>query len=127
MAIEYLLDTHAFLWWIHGDSQLPVGCRKLIESPVTVKYVSMVTAWEIAIKISIGKLTDPGNVEALLNEGGLIPLEISFNHIERSKSLPLHHRDPFDRMLIAQALAEKMTLISNEMVFDRYGVKRVWE
>jgi PIN domain nuclease of toxin-antitoxin system len=89
--------------------------------------LSIVTPWEIAIKVSIGKLPDPGSIPSLIERGDLGVLPVDLEHVARVKSLPLHHRDPFDRMLIAQALAEKLTLVSNEAVFDRYGVKRVWE
>jgi PIN domain nuclease of toxin-antitoxin system len=122
----YLLDTHAFLWWAKDERLLPDLPRSVIANAGNRIFVSLASAWEIAIKISIGKLLDPGAIPEILERAKFTPLEIAFDHIEQCKSLPLYHRDPFDRMLIAQAMAEDLTLVSNETVFDAYGVARVW-
>ncbi len=124
--MDYLLDTHAFLWWISGDAELPAFSRQLIAEGTSQVYLSMVTPWEVAIKISVRKLPDPGLLQQFLLRGNFVALPIEFRHIEKFKTLSLHHRDPFDRMLIAQALADDLTIISNETIFDVYGVKRVW-
>ena len=123
----YLLDTHAFLWWVSIKNALPHETRTIIIKPDSEIFVSFVTGWEIAIKVSVGKLNDPGTIQSLVKRAGFDSLSIDFDHVEIYKALPLHHRDPFDRMLIAQALAENLTLISNETIFDAYGVKRLWD
>ena len=125
-----LLDTHALLWWLAGDDRLSVAARAAIADEANEIFVSAATAWEIATKARIGKLPAP----ALTGSGmmrtiaaqGFHELAITVAHGERAGSLPGMHRDPFDRMLIAQAHAEAMALVSNETVFDGYGVTRVW-
>lgn len=125
-----LLDTHALLWWLDGDERLPLPVREWIGNPSHVVLVSAASAWEIATKVRIGKL--PGAVEvaerfhACLMEQSFTPLAISMDHSLRAGSLPGPHRDPFDRMLIAQAQAENIPLISNETLFDGYGIRRIW-
>ena len=128
--MRLLLDTHALLWWLDGDKRLPLRVRKLIQADETVVYVSAASAWEIVTKARIGKL--PGalavaeDVAACLIAQGFSGLAITVEHAQRAGSLPGPHRDPFDRMLIAQALAENVGLVSDEEVFDGYGVRRVW-
>lgn len=125
-----LLDTHALLWWLAGDDQLSAAARGAIADEANEIFVSAASAWEIATKIRIGKLPAPalegGGVTRAIAAQGFHELAISVDHGERAGSLPGSHRDPFDRMLIAQAQAEAMTLVSNESVFDSYGVTRVW-
>lgn len=126
--MRLLLDTHALLWWLSGNTQLPVRAREAIQ--VHESYVSAASAWEVATKVRIGKL--PGAAHLALgfaghvHAQGFLELPISLQHAERAGTLPGHHRDPFDRMLIAQAQAENLVLISNEDLFDSYGVVRLW-
>lgn len=128
--MKALLDTHAFLWWLSGDDQLSTQARSWIEAIEHPIFVSAASAWEIATKVRIGKL--PGaqavvtNFYEYLIQQGLTPLDITPDHALRAGSLPGLHRDPFDRMLIAQAQALDMLLISNEDLFDQYGIRRIW-
>lgn len=125
-----LLDTHAFLWWIAGDKRLSTKARKAIADESNEIFVSAVSAWEISTKIRIGKLVAPalaGNgVTRAIASQGFQSLGISVDHGERAGSLSLAHRDPFDRMLVAQAQADGMAIVSNEMIFDECGVTRIW-
>jgi len=125
-----LLDTHALLWWLDGDERLSLPAREFIGDESNGIMVSAASAWEIAIKVRLGKL--PGAVEvaarlaACLHQQGFAPLAIRLDHALRAGSLPDIHRDPFDRMLIAQAQVENLLLLSNEAVFDDYGISRLW-
>jgi PIN domain nuclease of toxin-antitoxin system len=123
----YLLDTHALLWWLEDNKKLPAKSRHIITNDENDIFVSLATGWEIAIKAALGKLEDIGNFQSEIKIEGFALLAISFDHIEKVKTLPHHHRDPFDRMLVAQALTEDLTLLSNETLFDAYGVRRVWD
>ena len=129
-AVKALLDTHALLWWLDGDERLPAAARGWIGDPAHIVLVSAASAWEIATKFRIGKL--PGAVEvverfhACLLEQAFTPLAITTDHALRAGKLPGPHRDPFDRMLIAQAQTEHVPLISNEILFDGYGIRRIW-
>lgn len=129
VAMRFLLDTHALLWWLTDDARLPHQIDPLLEDLDHDVFVSAASVWEIAIKIRSGKL-DAGSLgQGLAGEivrQGFLPLPISAEHAERAGALPPHHHDPFDRMLIAQAQAENLRLVSNERLFDRYGVARVW-
>lgn len=128
--MKALLDTHTLLWWLDGDEKLSKPAREWISQPGSLILVSAASAWEIATKVRIGKL--PGAVEVVaryhdcLADQGFTPLAISSDHALRAGSLPGPHRDPFDRMLIAQAQAENIPLISNETLFDSYGILRIW-
>lgn len=128
--MKALLDTHTLLWWLDGDERLSSAARKWIAETEHIVLVSAASAWEIATKVRIGKL--PGAAEVAeryhdcLAEQGFTPLSISTDHALRAGSLPGLHRDPFDRMLIAQAQAENIPLISNETLFDHYGIRRIW-
>ncbi|MCC6523758.1 MAG: type II toxin-antitoxin system VapC family toxin [Polyangiaceae bacterium] len=128
--MQLLLDTHAFLWFVSGDPALSARARRAIEAPASTRSVSIATLWEIAIKVSIGKialalpLAELVQVGALDNEMSLVP--IAREHAIAVASLPLHHRDPIDRLLVAQALAEGLVLVSRDEAFDAYGVGRVW-
>jgi PIN domain nuclease of toxin-antitoxin system len=125
-----LLDTHAFLWFIEGDTRLTAAVRPLIEDPASAVFISSASLWETAIKISTGKLLLSQPFETLipqqiaLNDIALLDIEIS--HLSRVTGLPFHHRDPFDRLLIAQAMAEGLPIVSADHVFDAYGVTRLW-
>lgn len=124
------MDTHAFLWWIANSSRLStVAYDAIFESENTV-YVSAATAWEIATKYGLGKLPEAEamtyDIVGMIAHQGFNELPITVKHGDRAGSLLVHHRDPFDRMLIAQAITEDLVLVSNETVFDRYGVRRLW-
>lgn len=128
--LDLLLDTHAFLWWIAGDAALSVRARAAIADQRNGVFVSAASAWEIATKFRIGRL--PGvaaivsDLAAVLDAQGFVPLAIAFLHGQAGGSLPGPLKDPFDRMLIAQAMLEGMVLVSNEERFDAYGVQRLW-
>ncbi|TXI42564.1 MAG: type II toxin-antitoxin system VapC family toxin [Nitrosomonas sp.] len=128
--MKALLDTHTLLWWLDGDEQLSLTARSWIEIPEHRILVSAASAWEIATKVRIGKLPGAQAVAANFHEclisQGFAPLDITADHALRAGSLPGPHRDPFDRMLIAQAQALNIPLISNENLFDHYGVRRIW-
>ncbi|HYT87758.1 MAG TPA: type II toxin-antitoxin system VapC family toxin [Gemmataceae bacterium] len=128
--MRLLLDTHAFLWFVLNDPQLSAAARTAISDPKNEVFVSPATYWEIAIKVSIGKyaLTVPFEdfIRHALKDNGFKILPIEIRPAARVATLPFHHKDPFDRLLIAQALAEDLTLVSNENRFDAYGVKRLW-
>jgi len=128
--MRLLLDTHAFLWWLDGDRRLSSRGRRLIADETTEVFVSAASAWEIAIKAVAGKLAGAldvaADVSGCLESQGFRPLDITVGHAQRAGSLPLLHRDPFDRMLIAQALVEGLPIVSNDVVFDKYALQRVW-
>ena len=124
------MDTHTLLWWLDGDEHLSLVARRWIETDEHRILISAASAWEIATKVRIGKL--PGaqavaaNFLACVINQGFTPLDITADHALRAGSLPGPHRDPFDRMLIAQAQALNIPLISNEHLFDHYGIQRIW-
>jgi len=125
-----LLDTHAFLWWLAGDRKLSRRARSAIENPDLDVHVSAASVWEITTKYRLGKL--PG-ASAIVNDmAGAIasqaftPLSVTVLHAQRAGLLIGDHRDPFDRMLIAQARSDDLTLVSNEQLFDAFGVTRLW-
>ncbi len=128
--MRVLLDTHALLWWLAGDERLSMPARQLIGEPQTTVLVSAASAWEIATKYRIGKL--PGAREVALDMGsalssqGFTALPIALEHAQQAGLLAGAHRDPFDRMLIAQSLALSVPLVSNEELFDSFGVTRIW-
>lgn len=125
-----LLDTHSFLWFIEGAGQLSADARRWIEDGRNEAWISAAGLWEIAIKVGIGKLTltepfaDLIPRELAINSIAILPLET--RHLERLIELPFHHRDPFDRLLAAQALVEGIRIISGDTILDRYGVRRLW-
>jgi PIN domain nuclease of toxin-antitoxin system len=121
-----LLDTHVLLWWLQGSRRIGARARALIDNPESVVWVSAATAWEMAIKSALGRL-DLG--EALdvclpreLQANGFRPLAVSVVHAVGIGRLPAHHRDPFDRLLIAQALTERLTIVTADPVFAAYGI-----
>jgi PIN domain nuclease of toxin-antitoxin system len=126
---EVLIDTHALVWWLEGRERLSRKARETIESSETTVLVSAACAWELAIKSQIGKFKSPELVRGLENEiqdEGFIGLPISIDHALRAGGLSGPHRDPFDRMLIAQAQVEAIPVLSADNCFDDYGVKRIW-
>lgn len=125
-----LLDTHAFLWWLAGDQKLPRRARAAIGDADEAVFVSAASAWEIATKYRLGKL--PGanvivhDIAGAIASQSFTPLPVTVVHAQRAGTLIGGHRDPFDRMLIAQARSEDLILVSNEKVFDAFGVTRLW-
>lgn len=119
---RYLLDTHVFLWWLSGDSSLGPRCREVISNGMNDVYVSAASTWEMSIKKALGKLKSPDDMDALVEEERFLKLPISLYHGQMAGTLPSYHRDPFDRMLIAQAQAEGLVLVTSDKMFTRYGV-----
>jgi PIN domain nuclease of toxin-antitoxin system len=128
--MRLLLDTHTFLWFIMGSPHLSAAARSLIEDAANEKFVSVASLWEIAIKLSIGKLTLSAPFDVLIPQqlslNGFELLNIEIEHAAVVATLPFHHRDPFDRLLIAQAAVEKMSIVGSDTVFDVYPVSRLW-
>jgi PIN domain nuclease of toxin-antitoxin system len=128
--VNLLLDTHALLWWLLGHASLSVPARDAIGDVSNDIFVSAASAWEITTKVRIGKLPDvvdiAQNLAATVEAQGFVPLPVLFAHGQMAGALPGPHRDPFDRMLIAQAITDDMLLVSNEQRFDAYGVRRLW-
>jgi PIN domain nuclease of toxin-antitoxin system len=128
--MRLLLDTHAFLWFIMGSANLSVNARALIENPANERLLSVASLWEVAIKVSLGKLilSAPFDelIPAQLKLNGIDLLSIKVDHLSTLTTLPFHHRDPFDRLIIAQAMVEKLPVISIDAAFDTYGVTRDW-
>jgi PIN domain nuclease of toxin-antitoxin system len=127
--MKVLLDTHAFLWFINDDSQLSLPAKKLMESNIDL-LLSIASLWEISIKVSLRKLSLPSLFDLFIpeqlqvNEIEILPIEL--RHLTPLIDLPFHHRDPFDRLILAQAMAEKAIVISRDEIFDRYDVDRFW-
>lgn len=128
--MRLLLDTHALLWWLAGDDALSVTARAAMADDKNDIYVSAASTWEIATKYRIGKL--PGvaaiadDLEDVITDQGFLGLPVGLGHGQAAGALPGPHRDPFDRMLIAQALLDQLVLVSNERLFDDYKVGRLW-
>jgi PIN domain nuclease of toxin-antitoxin system len=125
----FLLDTHTLIWFLEGDSSLNTAARQTIINPNAVIFFSMVSIWEITVKRSIGKLVLSQPTHRIIKQAeneGIILLPIEVNHILSTETLPFYHRDPFDRLIISQALADNLTIIGKDTVFDNYGIKRVW-
>jgi PIN domain nuclease of toxin-antitoxin system len=123
--VKLLLDTHVLLWYLEGHPSLPEAQRLQIEDRRNQVAVSAASLWEITIKVSIDKLElmdDLTTIETTLLRQGIQILRIQAAHLQRLLSLPFHHRDPFDRLIIAQALAEEMTLVSDDTAFSAYPV-----
>ena len=128
--MKYLLDTHTLLWFLRGEKKLSDKARQLIDNRHNEKCLSIVSLWEIAIKVSLGKLVLNKPFERLF------PEQLDFNRIEilditadsliKLTTLPFHHRDPFDRLIIAQALVEELPIIGADTAFDAYGISREW-
>jgi|SRR5438132_9717159 len=124
-----LLDTHVLLWWLQGGSNLSSPARTIVLNPAAKALVSAASAWEIAIKCKAGKLDAGGLVarfHSILEENRFVELPISAMHAIRAGLLEGSHKDPFDRMLVAQAQVEEVPIISNDKVFDRFSIRRVW-
>jgi len=128
--MRVLLDTHTLLWAALAPEKLSAKARAVLESFSTEVFVSAASAWEIATKVRLGKLAAAAafsaEIGSRLERLGFEPLAVTLDHGQRAGSLHGPHRDPFDRMLIAQAQAENLALVSNERVFDTYGIRRIW-
>ena len=128
--MRLLLDTHSLLWFALGDARLSPAALALINDGGNDKLVSPASYWEIAIKVSIGKLALNQSYEDFIDRGirqnGFDILPIDPRHTGRVAALPFHHKDPFDRLLIAQALTEGIAIVGADALFDRYGVTRFW-
>lgn len=126
---QYLLDTHALIWFLEGDTQLSETAKSIILDTNNQMSISLASLWEMAIKMSIGKLTLTQSIEQIVQR---LPLEfinilpIEVPHVLAIQNLHFHHKDPFDRILIAQSLVEDFTIVSIETIFDQYLVKRAW-
>lgn len=128
--LKLLLDTHALIWWLAGDDALSRRAREAIADEDNTVAVSAASAMEVATKFRIGKLPDAAllaqDFEAVIAEQGFDELAISVHHARLAGEMNIAHKDPFDRLLIAQAQAEDMVLVSNEALFDGFAVKRLW-
>jgi len=128
--MRLLLDTHVFLWWIGDDPRLSLPAREAITKAENEIFFSVASAWEISVKTRLGKLTLPSDVESFLpdqiHRNAISILPIGLAHALRVSRLPIHHRDPFDRMLVAQAQAEKLTLVTADASIRLYDVKLCW-
>jgi PIN domain nuclease of toxin-antitoxin system len=127
--MRLLLDTHALMWWLDEDPALSARARAAIADRDNTVAVSAASAWEISTKYRLGKMpqaeTVAADVGGTIADEGFIELPVTVLHGQRAGELPGHHRDPFDRMLIAQALAEELILVSKDQVFDLYGASRL--
>lgn len=125
-----LLDTHTFLWWVDDAPELSAKARRVIADAKNECYLSTASVWEIAIKASVGKLRLTQSVFKYVPEhvaaNGFVQLGIDFRHAARVETLTFHHRDPFDRLLVAQALEEDIDVVTRDKVFENYGVRRIW-
>lgn len=124
--MKLLLDTHAAIYFVEDDPRLGEEAAAAIESPGNQVLMSAAVVWEITIKRALGKLPVDHRYLTLLLDAGVEPLAISIQHARAVEELPMHHRDPFDRMLIAQALAESATLVTNDEKIGRYDVPVLW-
>jgi PIN domain nuclease of toxin-antitoxin system len=127
--VRLLLDAQALLWWFQGDERLSKSARRVIGAPGAEVFVSVAAVWELAIKARLGKLDAQSlldSAEERLRDAGFGALNITVEHAIRAGALPTHHKDPFDRMLVAQAQAENLAIVSSDPVFDHYGVRRLW-
>jgi PIN domain nuclease of toxin-antitoxin system len=119
--VNLLLDTHAVLWFVDGAAELRPEARGAIESADRA-YVSSASIWELAVKHARGRLVAPEDLPDRLHDLGFIELALGWEHARVAGELPLHHRDPFDRMLVAQAIVEQLTIVTRDDMFGRYGV-----
>ena len=128
--MKVLIDTHVLLWWLVDDGRLTRRARQILANGDSEVYFSAASSWEISIKVGLGRLTlpDPPRVfiPAVLREQSIRPLGITHSHALAVAELPPHHRDPFDRMLVAQAQLEKLAIVSGDPLLRRYKVKVAW-
>jgi PIN domain nuclease of toxin-antitoxin system len=128
--MKYLLDTVAWLWSVHSEERLGDQARAILENGKEEIYLSAATSWELSIKMRLGKLNFPGApaqiVPAFMAKQGLLPLAVNHIHAVKVYDLPSHHSDPFDRMIIAQAIVEEMTILTSDRAFEKYPVEVLW-
>ena len=128
--MKALLDTHVFLWWINDDPRLSDAARELIGNGESALFLSAASGWEIAIKMRLGRLEVQGDPEHFIFEqlalNDITVLPISMNHAFRTATLPDHHRDPFDRMLVAQSQIEQLPIVTSDPLITRYAVDVIW-
>lgn len=129
--MRLLLDTHTFLWWLDdNEQQLSNSARSALMNAHNECFLSIASCWEMAIKSSLGKLRLTKPIERFipeeLNKNNFRLLPMDFRHVAKIEALPFHHRDPFDRILVAQSLTEKIAIVSADAVLSEYGVKRIW-
>ena len=126
--MKVIIDTHVLLWGLQDEKKLSPRVRVLL--PSADVWISVASIWEILVKVQTGRLVLPGPVgdylAATLTTNGVSVLPITFDHVRRLEELPLHHRDPFDRILIAQSLNEKLPLVSADQQFEKYPVELIW-
>jgi PIN domain nuclease of toxin-antitoxin system len=126
--VTVLLDTQAFLWWIADDARLTKAARRAIAANACL--LSVASCWEMALKTSLGKLEMPRPLDRFIQEqleiNGFSLLPIALEHASAVEGLPFHHRDPFDRLLAAQARLEELAVVSSDSTFTKYGVRRIW-
>ena len=120
--MKLLLDTHTLIWWLANDSTLSQVAKKAISNPDNLVFISAASAWEMAIKKSLGKLDVPDDLAIQIKNHNFQPLSITINHGLAIEKLPYHHNDPFDRMIIAQAICESMTIITRDKKFSSYKI-----
>lgn len=121
--MRLLLDTHVLIWWLERSNELGSNARELISDPSNDVFASAASAWEIAIKKASGKLRVPDDLDQQIDAHGFVPLHINLRHGLLAGSLPPHHRDPFDRMLIAQAMSEGLVIVTRDGHFPKYAVQ----
>jgi len=125
MAEALLLDTHVFLWWRQNSRQLSSAARKAItDAPIV--FVSAASAWEIAIKSALGRVRLPEPFRSGVEDSGFLELAIGFEHAAAVESLPMHHSDPFDRMLVAQAQVEQLVIVTHDRGLEPYKCRYIW-
>ena len=123
--MQLLLDTHTLIWWLANHPTLAHKAKDAIANPDNLVFVSAASAWEIAIKKSLGKLQAPDDLAVQIKEKNFISLAINIDHALAVEKLPLHHQDPFDRILIAQAMCEQMIIVTRDRKFDVYQIKTI--
>jgi len=127
--MKYLLDTHTAIWALGDTEKLSATAKSIIDDISVPLYVSIVSAWEIAIKVSIGKLNFVGGSDFFIEKmqrNGIEILDLQSSYIKFVESIPFHHRDPFDRIIIATALADNLTILTSDENIQKYDVKWVW-
>jgi PIN domain nuclease of toxin-antitoxin system len=128
--VNFLLDTHTLIWYLEGSEELSSSCRSTIEDPSTRNFVSIASFWELGIKLSIGGKIELSvsldQLHLLARQNNIIVLPILVAHTVVVRSLPFHHKDPFDRLIIAQAMVEDMTVLSRDRHFSSYGIRVIW-
>lgn len=127
--MNLLLDTQAFIWFVEDDKNLPKSVKQKLEDEKNILYISIASLWEMAIKVSLGKLKLVDGLQKVIeniDSNGFAIVGIETNHIIHLGSLAYHHRDPFDRIIASQCSSEKFTIVSSDEIFDKYKVKRIW-